>query len=128
MDKKLVGVIGAVAGLAALDSAAQATPAAQPSPDLMNARSFAELLDPIPNAVAALRASDAVARAAEEQGVGEVNGNVQLAGYHHHHRRWHHHHHHHHHRTIIRVPGVRIGVGRRHYHHHHHHHHHHHRY
>jgi hypothetical protein len=115
-------VIGAISGLAALDSAAQATPAAQPSPDLMNARSFAELLDPIPNAIAALRASDAADRATQEQGVGEVNGNVQLAGYHHHHRRFHHHHHHHH-RVIRRI--IRHLDGR---HHHHHHHHHHHRY
>ena len=121
MDKKIVGVIGAITGLAALDSAAQATPAVQPTPDQMNARSFAELLDPIPNAVAALRASDAaMAAAAQEQGVGEVNGNVQLAGYHHHHRRFHHHHHHHHHRVIRRII--------RHLGHHHHHHHHHHRY
>jgi hypothetical protein len=120
MDKKIVGVIGAISGLAALDSAAQATPTAQPTPDLMNARSFAELLDPIPNAVAALRASDAAARAAQEQAVGEVNGDVQLAGYHHHHRRFYHHHHHHHHRVIRRFLRHVIP--------HHHHHHHHHRY
>jgi hypothetical protein len=115
MDKKIVGVIGAISGLAALDSAAQATPAAQPSPDVMNARSFAELLDPIPNAVAALRASDAATRDAQEQATGELNGAVQVAGYHHHHHRYHHHHHHHHHRVIRRI--IRHIVP----HHHHHH-------
>ncbi len=114
MDKKIVGVIGAITGLAALDSAAQATPAAQPSPDLMNARSFAELLDPIPNAVAALRASDAAtARETQEQAVGGLNGDVQVAGYRHHH------HHHHHHRVIRRI--IRH-ITRPHHHHHHHHH------
>jgi hypothetical protein len=121
MDKKIVGVIGAISGLAALDQAAQATPAAAPSPDLMNPRSFAELLDPIPNAVAALQSADAAAR--EKQAVSE-QGTVQLAGYrhhhHHHHRYYRWRHHHHHHRAIIRVPGVRIGIGHHHHHHHHH--------
>ena len=110
MDKKIVGVIGAIAGLAALDQAAQATPAATSNPDLMNARSFAELLNPIPNALAALRAADA-ATAHETQ---EQTGNVQVAGYHHHARwrsRWVHHHHHH-----------NRWQSRRHHHHHHHHH------
>jgi len=119
MDKKIVGVIGAVAGLAALDSAAQATPVAQPAPDL-NARSFADLLDPIPNAVAALRASDAAAsREAQEHTANGPNGDVQVAGWHHHHRRWHHHHHHHHHRVIRRI--IRHIEHRNHHHHHHHH-------
>ncbi|HLH90555.1 MAG TPA: hypothetical protein VKX28_19045 [Xanthobacteraceae bacterium] len=123
MDKKIVGVIGAITGLAAMDQGAQATPATQ-TPDPMNVRSYAELLDPIPNALAALRAADMAA--AQDQAVDGQQGNVQVAGYHHHHhsrwrsRWWHHHHHHHHHRVIIRVPGIRFG----HHHHHHHHHHH----
>jgi hypothetical protein len=118
MDKKLVGAIGAIAGLATLDTAAQAAPAAAPAQP-QGARSFAELLDPIPNAVAALRAADAAAR---EQGVQDPAGEVQVAGYrHHHHHRYRYHHHHHHHRAVIVVPGVRIGVGRAHHHHHHHH-------
>jgi hypothetical protein len=121
MDKKIAGVIGAISGLAALDTAAQATTPPTPTPDPMNARSYAELLDPIPNAVAALRAADAAtARETQSDAVDGQTGNVQVAGYHHHHhnrwrsRWWHHHHHHHHHRVIRR------------YHHHHHHHHHHH--
>jgi hypothetical protein len=126
MDKKLVGAIGAIAGLATLDTAAQATPATAPAQP-QGAKSFAELLDPIPNAGAALRAADAAARVAREQGVQDQTGDVQVAGYrhhHHHHHRYsrHHHHHHHHHRAVIVAPGVRIGIGRAHHHHHHHHH------
>jgi hypothetical protein len=119
MDKKIVGVIGAITGLAAMDQAAQATPAT-PTPDPMNARSYAELLDPIPNAVAALRAADAAtARETQDQAVGGLNGDTQVAGYHHHHHRYHHHHHHHHHRVIRRI--IRH-LGHHHHHHHHHHH------
>ena len=126
MDKRIVGVIGAITGLAALDQAAQATPSATPTPDPMNARSFAELLDPIPNALAALRAADAAARETENEAVHAQDGNVQVAGWHHHHHHnrwrsqwwWRHHHHHHHHRVII--------IPRWHHHHNHHHHHHHH--
>jgi hypothetical protein len=125
MDKKLVGAIGAIAGLATLDTTAQAAPAATPAQP-QGARSFAELLDPIPNAVAALRAADAAAVAAREQGVQDPAGEVQVAGWrrhhHHHHRYRHHHHHHHHHRAVIVLPGVRLGIGHRHHHHHHHHH------
>jgi hypothetical protein len=119
MDKKLVGVIGAIGGLATLDSAAQATPAATPDAATLNARSYAELLNPIPNAVAALRAADAAAaaRAAQDEpAMGDLNG-VQVAGYRHHH------HHHHHHRAVIRVPLPRVIIRRGHHHHHHHHHH-----
>jgi hypothetical protein len=118
MDKKIVGVIGAITGLAAMDQAAQATPVAAPTPDPMNVRSYAELLDPIPNAVAALRAADAAAR--ETQAVDGLKGDVQVAGYHHHHHRYHHHHHHHHHRVIRRI--IRQIVPHHHHHHHHHHH------
>jgi hypothetical protein len=114
MDKKIVSAIGAIAGLATLDSAAQATPAAAPSQPI-SAQSFAELLDPIPNAVAALRAANTAARAAQEQTAEDRAGEVQVAEHHHHHRVRHHHHHHH--RVIIRAPRVRIDVG----HHHHHH-------
>jgi hypothetical protein len=71
MDKTIVGLIGAISGLAALD-AAQAAPIANPNATgLVPAQSFAELLDPIPNAVAVLRAVD------------EETPNVQLVGSHH---------------------------------------------
>jgi hypothetical protein len=113
MDKTVAGLIGAISGLAALD-AAQAAPIAGPNATgLAPAQSFAELLDPIPNAVAVLRAMEAVDAAR----VDEESPNAQLVGYHHHHRWRHHHHHHnrwwyhHHHHRFFR------------YHHHHHHHH-----
>ena len=82
MDKKIVGVIGAIAGLAAVDQV-QAAPAATPTPQAASPRSFGELLDPIPNAVAALRAADAVA----------AQNQMQVAGMKHHHHAHHHHHH-----------------------------------
>jgi hypothetical protein len=103
MDKKIVGVIGAITGLAVIDQA-QAAPAATPAPDTTSARSYAALLDPIPNAVAALRAADAAAAGGEER-------QMQMAGMKHHH----HSHHHHHHRA--KKPPKPPA------HHHHHHHH-----
>ena len=108
MGTKVIGVIGAIAGLAVVDQA-QASSPATPTPDPMSARSFADLLGPIPNAVAALRAADAAAArdARSTAAVGEERG-MQVAGMHHHHHHHHsvpkpkpkpkpHHHHHHHH-------------------------------
>src|SRR5512137_1034099 len=99
MDKTIAGVIGAITGLASLDGAAQAATA--PTPDaLPGAQSYAELLDPIPNAVALLRAADAAAARETRGETAELNGDVQVAQYyhnHHHHHRYYHHHHHHHH-------------------------------
>jgi hypothetical protein len=119
---KVVGLVGAISGLATLDGAQAATVESPNTTALTGARSFAELLEPIPNALAVLRAMDAAeaARAVEEAG---TDPNVTLVQYHHHHhhhrvrhhhhhnRWWRHHHHHHHNRWW-----------RRHHHHHHHHH------
>ncbi|MBV8839363.1 MAG: hypothetical protein JO000_22750 [Alphaproteobacteria bacterium] len=103
--KKIAGILGAAVAATAMSSVT-------PTPSLA-ANSFADLLEPVPNAVAALKADDARAMAERSE------GRVQLAQWHHHHhrffRRWHHHHHHHH-RFFRR------------WHHHHHHHHHHHQY
>jgi len=104
MDKKIAGLLGAVAAVSTLGTA-QAAPVATPTATL-RADSFAELLEPIPNAAALLHAVDA-------QGQAEtVEGNVQLA-------RYHHHHHHH----AYRRYAPRIVVVPRHRHHHHYHHH-----
>ena len=112
MDSKVVGLVGAIAGLASADPTQAATAPGTP-PELPQARSYAELLDPIPNALALLRELDAA-----EQAAPKSVPDVQLAGGHHHHHRWRHHHHHHH------------RWWRHHHHHHHHrwwrHHHHHH--
>jgi hypothetical protein len=110
MEKKIAGLLGAMATLGAF-SAAQAAPIPSPAPtDVLRANSFADLLEPIPNAAALLQAVD------ESGPVSSADGNVQLVQYHHHH-----HHHHHAYRRV--VPRIVIAP-RRHYHHHHHHHHH----
>jgi hypothetical protein len=109
MDKKIVGLVGAISGLMSL-STAQATTVPPTETALPSAQSFGELLDPIPNAGALLRIADAAAAATGRHNQTGTNPNVKLVYDHHHHHKYHHHHHHHHHK----------------YHHHHHHHHHHH--
>jgi hypothetical protein len=117
MDKKIAGLLGAVAALGGLN-AAQAAPAQDPT-EVLRANSYAELLEPIPNAAETLRAVD-------EAQLPEAT--VQQAQFYHHH----HHHHHHHHAFYPRYyapyggPVVVVPRYRRYYHHHHHHHHHHH--
>jgi len=106
MDKKIAGLLGAVAALSTL-GATQATPAAGPS-DALTANSYADLLEPIPNAAKTLQALDQQAPAKSAE------GNVQLD-------RMYHHHHHHHHSDYRRAPVVVIGRHRHHHHHHHHH-------
>jgi len=113
MDKKIAGLLGAVAGLATMGAANAAVQA--PTSPLPAAASYAELLGPVSNASEVLIADDAA-----RSELGEAR--VQLAQYHHHHhhntriiiKRRHYHHHHHHHRKII--------IRRSHHHHHHHHH------
>jgi hypothetical protein len=87
----MAGLLGAVAALGTLGTA-QATPAPAPT-DVLAANSYAELLQPVPDASARLKALD------EQQSTAPGGRPIQLA--------YHHHHHHHHHH-------------RRHYHHHHH--------
>jgi hypothetical protein len=120
MEKKIAGLLGAMVTLGAFNTA-QAAPTPAPS-DVLRANSFAELLEPIPNAAALLKAVD------ESRTTPSAEGNVQLAQFYHHH----HHHHHHHHSFYPRYgygPGVVVVPRRyRRYHHHHHHHHHHHNY
>lgn len=120
MDKKLAGLLGAVATLGTMN-AAQAAPTPSPAPsDVLRANSFADLLESIPNAAALLQAVDESAPAPS------ANENVQLAQIFIEH---HHHHHHHHHAWRRYAPRVVVVPPRyRYYHHHHHHHHHHHRF
>ena len=87
MEKKIAGLLGAMATLGAFNGA-EAAPAPSPAPtDVLRANSFADLLEPIPNAAALLRAVD------EQRPNSSADENVQLAQFYHHH---HHHHHHHH--------------------------------
>ena len=109
MEKRIAGLLGAVATLGAMN-AAQAAPTPQVPAETLRANSFAELLEPIPNAALMLKAVDQAPAAPS------TAGNVELAQYY-----YHHHHHHHHHHFWRRY--------RRFFpHHHHHHHHHHHQY
>ncbi|HEX9469221.1 MAG TPA: hypothetical protein VF957_06735 [Bradyrhizobium sp.] len=117
MDKKIAGLLGAVAALGAFN-AAEAAPTPSPAPtDVLRANSFADLLEPIPNAASLLQAIDESAPAPS------ANENVQLAQFYHHH-----HHHHHHHNGYGRYYGYdeapRVIIVPRRYRHHHHHHHH----
>jgi len=75
------------AAILTFGTAAQAaTPATADTSAALSAGSYADLLAPIPNAVALLQADDAV-RVQQPR--------VQLAQYHHHHHHSYHHHHHH---------------------------------
>jgi len=112
MDKKIAGLAGAITSLASMHTA-EASPA-QNVAEIVNPRSYAELLQPIPNATALLKAVDA-ADAVRAEAEAKRNANVRLAQY------WDYYypHHHHHHNYYYQRP---------YYHHHHHHHHHHHSY
>jgi hypothetical protein len=122
MEKKIAGLLGAMATLGAFN-AAEAAPIAHPAPaEILNANSFADLLQPIPNAAALLQVVD------EAGPIPSADENIQQAQFY-----YHHHHHHHHHSQYRRYydepryfdePRVII-VPRRYRHHHHHHHHHH---
>ncbi len=128
MEKTTVGLLGAVAGLAAVGSAQAAdAPAHNPS-EALHAASYADLLAPIPNAVALMKADDAVRTQVPAAGyagdVELVDGyyyNPYTPNYHHHHHHhhhhhqayYHHHHHHHHHSAYIGVPGVGVVIGGR---------------
>ena len=79
MDKKIAGLLGAVGALPSLDTA-QATIRTD-STTMLKAQSYADLLNPIPNAAAILKAADEA---------GDTSG-VRVA------ENAHHHHHHHRH-------------------------------
>jgi hypothetical protein len=116
---KVVGLVGAISGLATLDASQAASLEGPNTRGLTPARSYAELLEPIPNALAVLQAIDAAeaARGAQEAGSDASVTLVQYYHHHHHNRWWRHHHHHnrwwrhHHHHNRW---------WRRHHHHHHH--------
>lgn len=125
MDKKTAGLIGAISAL----PLAAATPAAEARTlgEVMSPSSYAEFLQPIPNAAALLKEAMAQEASQPEPRIqtAQYYGDPYYGGYGYYpyRRRWHHHHHHHHH-------GWGWGGGGyygspRYYHHHHHHHHHH---
>ena len=81
MDKKIAALLGAAAALTTVGSVQAATASAA---QLQPATSYRDLLEPVPNAVALLRADD------ERLARTPTAGETQVAQYHHHH---HHHHH-----------------------------------
>jgi hypothetical protein len=112
MDKKLAGLLGAVASVAALGVAHAATQRPTAVSPLPAATSYAELLGPVGNATELLVADDAAR-------MQQVDARIQVAADHHHHhhtkviiKRRHHHHrkiiikkpHHHHHSMYM--PGA----------------------
>lgn len=104
MDKTVIGLVAAIGAIAPLTSAQASTQAA----DLgaaMEVSSFADLLQPIPNALAILKASDEQETANPAEGVQVAQLVVHTYHHHHHHHVYVYRHHHHHYR----------------YHHHHHH-------
>lgn len=107
MDKKTACLLGAAATLATVSGAHAAVPAQ--ANESAAATSYQDLLTPVPNAVAALKADDQRLNQTRTSGGTETAQIVVRPPFYHHH----HHHHHHHHGY---------------YHHHHHHHHHHHGY
>jgi hypothetical protein len=108
VDKTIMGLLGGASALALLGGPqASAAPSVNDVHLLQPARSFAELLEPIPDAEKVLRAENArISDAAAPEQKPMV-----VAEYYHHHHYYHHHYYHHHHHH--------------HYSHHHYHHHHH---
>jgi len=105
LDKTIIALLSGASALALLGGVGEAASLPQEGVDSVPAaRSFSELLDPIPNAANILKAES---EQAPDEGAAESP--MLLAQYYHHH---HHHHHYYHH----------------HHHHHHHHHYHHHYY
>ena len=93
MDKSLAGLIGAMGALVAAPAAHATIAPPQAVDAAMQADSYADLLKPIPNALAVLRASanfpaGVPRNAPAAQGRSPI---VQVQDHHHHH---HHHHHH----------------------------------
>jgi hypothetical protein len=87
LDKSLISLLSGASALALLGgSQALASPPVDEGNALRPAQSFAELLDPIPNAETVLKAENERDAAAAEENP------VVVAQYYHH---YHHHHHHH---------------------------------
>jgi hypothetical protein len=93
MDKTIIGLLSGASALA-LIGGAQAAPAPT-GRAVQPASSFAELLDPIPDAVELLDADNQ--RAASDAETVERPMKLAQYSHHHHHHNYHHHHYHHHH-------------------------------
>jgi hypothetical protein len=118
MKNKLLGGVSAVAAVTSLAGAAPASAAVEPV--RMQAQSFAELLEPIPNATEQLKIADARDAAAEPRLIEAQYGYQNDHHHHHHHQRhsrwWYQQH------GYYWYGGAWVLRPRRNYHHHHHHH------
>jgi len=111
MDKKIAGLLGGVAALTTLGAAQAATPSDVNATNAVRASSYADLLTPVPNAMAALQADDAAKEQAKDTRVAQLVVVDHHHHHHHHHYRRHRHHHHHHHHHHHSGVGITIGVG-----------------
>jgi BA14K-like protein len=97
MNKRIAELLGGVAALVTLNAAQAVAPTASSQTETLAAQSYAELLNPVPNAVPSLIADDA--RRAQQRAFRR-----QFAQYHHHH-------HHHHHNGFSTTTGVLGAIG-----------------
>src|SRR5580693_7252605 len=74
MQKKLAGTMGVISAVAALDCAQAAAPSATKVSEFLRPQSFAELLKPVPNALALLKEVD-------DSQAAQRKANPQLAQY-----------------------------------------------
>jgi hypothetical protein len=103
MDKKIAGLLGAAAALTTM-TAANAAPAPMGT---LQASTYADLLNPVPNALNQLIADDTARATAGGNGVQVAQIDVEIGRRHHHHH--HHRHrrsHHHHHHGFMAVPSA----------------------
>jgi len=96
MNKKAVGLAGALAISSLATNIGQAAAATPVQPAASRASAYADLLQPIPNASQALKLADEAASKQTAQPT-EVARYSDEADWHRRHHRHHHHHHHHHH-------------------------------
>ena len=103
MDKKIAALLGAAAALTTV-TAANATSPAAPT---QAASTYADLLNPVPDALNQLIADD-TARSNAPGGVQVAQIAVEIGRHHHHHhhRYRRHRHHHHHHHSFLAIPGT----------------------
>jgi hypothetical protein len=90
MDKKVAGLIGAMSALVAAVPAQAATSRPLTADAVMEASSYAELMQPIPNALSLLPTA-APAGPTSMAPVSDSQAMVQEVQYRRHYRRWHHH-------------------------------------
>jgi hypothetical protein len=97
MEKTALRLIAALGAVVPLGAALAAE-----APDetrALHAASVAELLDPIPNALGVMKATETerAAQAEQQQKLAQIYYGHHHHHHHHHHRRYYRHHHHHHH-------------------------------